>query len=344
MINDDNRDQYCPANERAKYKYRMHLARARKKDEKTVVAVLKHIRGFEVFTGFADFRDFNEAVADKYIAGMMDDDISLSHITDNIRVLKEFLRWLERQPGYKSKITYNHIDYLNISDNQRRTAKATEYKKSYTYDQIFKTIRQMPERSVVEKRNKAMISLQALCGLRISELRTVNIKNLIKEEGIFFIYVNPKDMVVKYAKTRHANFMPLPQDIVDNVLNWKEYLVQQGFKDKDPLFPQVDCKFNQQNLLEKNLKREGIKSNTVIRNIFKVAFSYAGIEYLRPHSFRHTIVRFAEKQSPEFLNAVRQSLGHSSINTTFQSYGQLSEIEQRSRVASLKFDFDKPHC
>lgn len=51
-------------------------------------------------------------------------------------------------------------------------------------------------------------------------------------------------------------------------------------------------------------------------------------EYLRPHSFRHTIIRWAEKKSPKILNATRQSLGHSSIDTTLQSYGALAPIEQ----------------
>ena len=328
-----------PKNERAKYKYRTHLKRALKKDMKTVISTLKHIRDYESFTEFADFRIFNDSIADKYISSLIDKDLSLSYIVDNIRTLKEFLKWLERQRGYRGKINYNHIDYLNISNNQRRIAKASEYKKSYKYEEILKTIRQMPERTIVQKRDKAIISLQALCGLRISELRTIKLKNLISEDGNYFVYINPKDMEVKTAKTRHANFMPLPSDIAQNIFNWLDYLAKQGFKDKEPIFPQVDSKFNQANLLESTITRNEIKSNTTIREIFRRAFEAAGYEYIRPHSFRHTIVRFAERQSPEFLNAVRQSLGHSSIDTTFQSYGQLSEVEQRNRISGLRYDF-----
>ena len=337
----ENHHQFNAANERVKYRYRIHIRRSIKKDEKSIIAVLKHIRDFEIFINFANFTVFNEAVADKYINNMFAKELSPSYINDNIRILKEFLRWLERQRGYKSKINYNHIEYLNISRNQKNMAKASEYKKSYAYEQILKAIRLMPGQTIIQMRDKALVSLQALCGLRISELRTVKMKNLIQEDGNYFIYVNPKDMVVKYAKTRHANFLPLPQDIIDNFLNWKDYLMKAGFKDKDPLFPRIDCKFNQFNLLESKITYEQLKSNTTIRDIFKNAFNGAGYEYIRPHSFRHTLVRFAEKQSPEFLNAVRQSLGHSSINTTFQSYGQLSESDQRNRIASLRFNFDK---
>src|SRR5690606_30998953 len=107
------------------------------------------------------------------IQGMFSADLSLYYITDNIRALKDFLNWLERQLGYRRKINYNHIDYLNVSRNQRKTAKATEYQKAYKYDQIIQTIRQMPADKDKAKRDKAIISLQALCTLRISELRTV---------------------------------------------------------------------------------------------------------------------------------------------------------------------------
>lgn len=337
----EKQDQFNPENERVKYKYRIHIKRALKKDEKTIFETLKHIRDYEIFDDFSSFKTFNNAIANKYIDHLFNKQLSLSYINDNIRYLKEFLRWLERQKGYRSKINYNDIDYLNISNNQKRTAKATEYKKAYTYNQILKTIRQMPNATQIQKRNKAIISLNALCGLRISELRTVKIKNLIQEEGKYFIYVNPKDMQVKFAKSRNANFMPLPQDIIDNVINWKNYLLKQGFKEKDPLFPIIPNNFNQYNLLESNIKPQEIKSNTTMLNIFKKAFTTAGFEYINPHNFRHTIVRFAEKRTPEFLNAVRQSLGHKSINTTLQSYGELSEYEQRNRISGFEYDFDK---
>ncbi len=328
-----NPDQYNPVNERMKYKYRQHLRRIGQRDEKTVLAALKHIREFEIFMGFAGFEKFNDHIADKYIQYMFSADLSLSYITDNIRAVKDFLNWLERQRGYRSKINYNHIDYLNISRNQRKTAKAKEYQKAYKYDQIIHVIRQMPDKTDKEKRDKAIVSLQALCTLRISELRTVKIKNLVEEDGQYFIYVCPKSMSVKFAKTRHAVFIPLPDDIITNVIQWGGYLRSLGFKDADPLFPKINNHFGRTNMLEQKIRKEEIKSNTTMRDIFKKAFEAAGYEYIKPHSFRKTLARYAETQSPAFLNAVRQNLGHSSIDTTLTSYGQLSVAEQRKLIA-----------
>lgn len=330
----ENRDLYNEANERIKYRYRIHRKRAFREDAKTIIAKLKHIRDYEIFTSFRCFTSFSDTVADKYIDDMFNRGLSLSYMSDNLRVLREFLSWLERQRGYK-KLNYNHIDYLNITNNQRRIGKVTEYKKAYKYEQILHAARLMPQVTIMQKRNKAVVSLQALCGLRISELRTIKIKNLICEDGIWFVDVNPKDMVVKFAKQRQANFMPLPQDVVDNVLVWRDYLLSQGFTAKEPLFPIFASQFNQHNLLRNTITHAEIKSNTTIRKIFERTFIAAGYEYIRPHSFRHTITRFARKISPEFYNAVRQSLGHSSIETTDNSYGTISTLEQRERIAGI---------
>lgn len=331
--------RFNPKNERMKYKYRVHLKRIGRKDDKTMIEELKHLRGYEVYKDFQDFAGFNEEVADKYINYLLRDDFSLSYINDNLRVLRAFLNWLRNQRGYKSKISYNHIEYLGLTNNQRKTAKAPEYKKAYKYQQILTVIRNMPERTLIERRNKAILSLQALCCMRVSELRTIKIKNIIEEDGCYFVYANPKDMQIKYAKLRQANFLPLPDDIKQNIISWRDYLIGQGFKENAPLFPQIPATFNQHNLLETHLTMNEIKSDTTFRDIFRRAFEAAGIAYINPHSFRHTLARFAEKQSPEFLNAVRQSLGHSSIDTTLDSYGRLSNQEQTRRFNETKFDF-----
>ena len=127
-------------------------------------------------------------------------------------------------------------------------------------------------------------------------------------------------MCVKFAKTRHANFISLPKDTIANVIEWRDYLRSLGFSDADSLFPKIDNRFARSNLLEQAIKKEEIKSDITIRNIFKKSFESAGFEYIRPHSFRRTLARYAETQSPAFLNAVRQNLGHKSIDTTLEHF------------------------
>lgn len=333
MKKQDEKSLFNPTNERMKYKYREHIQRAKGKDIKTVIEALKHIRVFEKFLHFANFQTFNKGMASKYVSTLLNTGKSMSFITSNLRAIKDFLSWLERQIGYRTKIIPDHIDYLNVSNNQKREAKAQNYQEAYKFEQIIKTIRTMSSKTEKDRRDKAIVSLQALCTLRISELRTVKIRNLIEEDGIWFIDVNPKNMSVKFAKHREAVFIPLPADIVDNVLAWRNYLITKEFKKDDPLFPAIDNRFNQQNLLEQTIRFSEIKSDASIRNVFSRAFTNAGLEYINPHSFRKTLAKYAQHQSPEFLNAVRQNLGHSSIDTTLSSYGHLSLYDQRRIIA-----------
>ena len=333
---------YNAKNERVKYDYAIYLSNAKQRDRKTVLSVMEHLHKYEDFRNFADFSIINEKIIHNYVEKLSRENKSLSYMDHNLRTIREFYFWLERQRGYKSKINYNILAYFNLTKNQRKEARATEYQRSYKLDDIFRVIRVMPENSMEERRNKAMISLQCLCGLRISELKTVKIKNLICDEDSenWMVYVSPKDMNVKFAKTRCAFFMPFDEDITENVFRWRQELIKLGFKSKDPLFPSIQNQFNQCNLLEENIKKGEIKSNTTIREIFKRAFTSQGLEYLRPHSFRHTIAKWAEKQRPEFFNAVSQSLGHSDIKTTFTSYGALHPTEI-GRILKKKVEEEK---
>jgi integrase/recombinase XerD len=143
-------------------------------------------------------------------------------------------------------------------------------------------------------------------------------------------------MKVKFAKTRMVSFLSLPSDIIKNVIDWRDRLKSKGFRDSDPLFPVVDNRFGQGNLLTATIRKDEIKSDTTMRDIFKTAFQKAGFDYIHPHSFRRTIARYAQTQSPEFINAIRQNLGHSSIDTTLNSYERLSMLDQRKIIMGVK--------
>lgn len=194
----------------------------------------------------------------------------------------------------------------------------------------------MPSKTLLEKRDRAIISLQALCTLRVSELMTVKLKNIIHENDKWFIHVSPKSMDVKFSKARTVFFLPLPDDITKVVLDWLDILKRNGFRNDDPIFPRFKSQFNTENLLEPEITHNVIKSGTTIRKIFKKAFEKAGYEYIKPHSFRHTIAIYAQTQSPAFMNAVRQNLGHSSIDTTMSSYGNLSRLDQAGYLHSCR--------
>ena len=76
-------------------------------------------------------------------------------------------------------------------------------------------------------------------------------------------------MKVKFAKAQQVVLLALPKDIQENVPRGIDRPISPGNKNDDPLFPAFDNRLNAENLLENQIRPNGIKSETTIRNIFK---------------------------------------------------------------------------
>ncbi|MDB5478832.1 MAG: site-specific tyrosine recombinase XerC [Alphaproteobacteria bacterium] len=83
-----------------------------------------------------------------------------------LNALKDFLRWLATQPGYRSRIVLTDIDYLSLSEKETRAAKAPKYRAWPTLEQIRKTVFSMPVENDIERRNQALIALPLFPALK----------------------------------------------------------------------------------------------------------------------------------------------------------------------------------
>ena len=324
-MNTHNEKQFNPKNERLKYKYLMYLMGPKRLDKKTWKKIMEHIRYYECLNDFEPLLPLTVEKIHNYVGRICNQGLSLSYIDQNLKALRDFYEWTTHQKAYTSGVDYNILPYFSLTNNQRKMARAPEYKESYEIDEILGVIRQMPAQTEIQQRNRALIALQALCGMRIAELASISLDNLKYNPTAknWFVFVTLRNMRVKFAKTRHAYFMPWGSDITDIVLRWADKLRELGFKDESPLFPGIDNQFGKNLLLAPETKPNSIQDQT-IRDIFKNTFKAAGLPVYRVHSFRHTIARWAELNgNPEFFNAVSQSLGHSSVQTTFYCYGTL---------------------
>ena len=107
----------------------------------------------------------------------------------------------------------------------------------------------------------------------------------------------------------------------------------------DPPFPKTKMINNKKRQFEASgLTREHWSNANPIRQIFKDAFTNAGIQYFNPHSFRNTLASLGEKvcQSPEEFRAWSQNLGHERVLTTFTSYGEVQPQRQAEIFKKLK--------
>ena len=136
-----NLTRFNPINERIKKAYFRYLKEAGRKADSTIDSVRKAISRFESYTQFKDFRTFNkeQAVAfKKHLAGgrslRSGEPMAKSTLLATTSALKDFLRWLSYQPGYKSRIKFTDIEYFNLSEKETRAAKAPKFKTYPTFD------------------------------------------------------------------------------------------------------------------------------------------------------------------------------------------------------------------
>jgi len=340
---------YHADNERMKRKYLLFLKEARRQDESSVDAVAKAISRFEEYTSWKDFKAFHfqqavgfKAFLTKHRNEKTNKSLSKATMNSTLRCLKTFFQWLAMQPGYRSRINYSETEYFNLSDKDSRIATAKRQSRVPTMEQVKKALSGMPENTVIERRNRALVAFTLLTGARDSAIASMKLKHLdAQAESVF---QDAREVKTKASKTFTTFFFPVGDDVKKIVLDWVELLrTELLFGNDDPLFPKTAVVRGKRHVFESSgLLREHWSNATPIRQVFKNAFESVGLEYFNPHSFRKTLVRLGESlcQTPEEFKAWSQNLGHEGVLTTFYSYGEVQESRQSLIFQELKLPRD----
>lgn len=336
-------------NEIVKRKFFEQLEHARNgKDPKTVDQYVKALHEFEVFTGFIDFKKFSSDCAIEFKAYLGDkfnqhtgEPISKACYFHYLSYIREFFEWLVANEKDYKKIKLRAVEALHSTRNDRNKAKATGYQECHMLAEILATIRNMPSDTEIELRNRAMLSLSLLTTPRISALQTARLQSIkyFKQYETWAFVQDPRLLNTKFSKKITAFFIGQAQDLISNVITWREHLLANGFTGKDYLFPKISTNFNSDCMSALTLTREKIKSQSVIRDIFKAAFVSNGLPYYKPHSFRHSLAR-AMKKAPnavELSIALAENMGHKGgLSTLHASYGGDYEQQQSALLKAFE--------
>lgn len=334
------------SNERIKRQYFVYLKEARRYSEETVDAVAKSLARFESASSYRDFKVFHyeQAVAFKRHLAEQNGVVSgrkLSKATlhATLNHLKRFFQWLAMQPGFRS-LRFSDAEYFNLSENEARVATARREKRFPTLDQIKHAIRLMPHGDEIARRNRAVVAFILLTGARDSAVASLKFKHVDLQAGS--VYQDARDVRTKFRKTFLTFFFPVGDEVRDIVADWVTYLRETRlWGNDDPLFPTTEIGFDDSGqFLAAGIGREHWKSAGPIREIFRDAFSAADLPYFNPHSFRDTLVQFAETacRTPEQFKAWSQNLGHERVLTTFVSYGTVQSARQGQIMRELAID------
>src|ERR1043166_5469204 len=160
-----------PKNERTKRSFFRYLKNADGCCESTVCNIENAILLWEEFTGHEDFALFNADKAiefKKWLGRRQFRGKAISLVTYHayLRYLRKFFGWLVREPGYKSRIKPNAIDYLRITEKEKRMATQSTPRNFPSLEYVQKLVDSIDILSDIDLRDRALISFALLSGMR----------------------------------------------------------------------------------------------------------------------------------------------------------------------------------
>jgi integrase len=333
------------ANERIKREYFAFLREAKGRDVASIDRVAASLARFEESTRWKDYKKFHreQAVAFKKRMGeavnaRSGERLSKATVQATLRDLKVFFEWLSREPGYRSKIQYSDADYFNLSEKDTAIARAKREKRVPTLSQVECVLETLPTRTVVERRDRALVAFAALTGARASALVSFQLRH-VNLEG-HHVEQDARQVRTKFAKSFRTYFMPACKGALEIFQAWFDELqAQHLWGPADPLFPATEMGLGNTGDFEPvGLARERWKTTDPVREIFRRAFEAARLPYFNPHSFRDMLVHHAMSLdlTPEEMKAWSQNLGHADVLTTFTSYGNVPTLRQGELIRDVE--------
>lgn len=254
----------------------------------TINSYENDLNKFEEYYKNKDLLKITSKDIEKYIQTLSD--LAPTTVSHNISSLKTFYSYFLKQ----GRISNNPTDGI-------KSPKLGIHLPTYlTIDEVNKLL-DIEVTDAFSSRNKAILELMYATGLRISEVISLEFKNVDYDECIIRVMgkgskeriVPVNDYAIKYLKEYIDNYRP---ELVKNEINNYIFLNNHG----------------------RMLTRQGI---------FKMIKNYAALKNIKktigPHTLRHTFATHLLENGAD-LRVIQELLGHSDISTT-QIYTHLTK-------------------
>lgn len=254
----------------------------------TINSYENDLNKFEEYYKIKDLLKITSKDIEKYIQTLSD--LAPTTVSHNISSLKTFYSYFLKQ----GRISNNPTDGI-------KSPKLGIHLPTYlTIDEVNKLL-DIEVTDAFSSRNKAILELMYATGLRISEVISLEFKNIDYDECIIRVMgkgskeriVPVNDYAIKYLKEYINNYRP---ELVKNEINNYIFLNNHG----------------------RMLTRQGI---------FKIIKNYAALKNIKktigPHTLRHTFATHLLENGAD-LRVIQELLGHSDISTT-QIYTHLTK-------------------
>ncbi len=210
--------------------------------------------------------------------------LSANSVARNLSSIRGFYHFL---------LAENYIDF-DPTETVDRPKLARRLPSVLTYDEIQLILKQPDTRKPLGLRDRAMLEILYACGLRISELLALQIRDVFWEQQ--FVRV--------FGKGRKERLVPVSQ----TALNWLERYLERAR-------PVLDRFQRSQGVLFLNSRGAPLSR----MGFWKILHGYvekSGIKKeIHPHTFRHSFATHLLENGAD-LRAVQEMLGHADISTT----------------------------
>lgn len=196
----------------------------------------------------------------------------------------------------------------------------------------------MPADTPPALRDRAVVALLCLTGIRVKTLVSLRIKHVDLAEKC--VTQNPREVATKFGKRIETFFA---KGFAEAALAaWMAHLDEIArYGPDDPLFPataiapRANAGFHPAKFTHRPWK-----TTEPVRQIVRTAFETAGLPNYGPHASRHMLARHTAKNASSVaeLVAASRNLGHTDVLTTLRSYGQIDRSRQRALITGLTDD------
>ncbi len=287
--------------------YSKHTARNYSIDLNQFLGFLDTKEGLSAKDGFDLGPEDIKPVTIREYLGSLHKDLKRSSIARKLSVVRSFFLFLEKQ---------------GLCTNNPAIDIATPRLEKYLptvipVDDVFRLLDKPDLNTPLELRNRAILEILYSCGIRVSELESLNVSSIHFEERLVKVMgKGSKERIVPIGRKALA--------AVTAYLDATQNLRKKAGLSKDgPLFL--------------NFRGSRLSSRSVAKMLKKRALETGLSSEISPHSMRHSFATHLLDAGAE-LRSVQELLGHKSLSTTQRythvSLGRLMEVYDRAHPRS----------
>lgn len=303
----------------------------RRYDEKTLTAHLSSIRHLEAFFGGRDFVTLSSNDIDRYRTALLalGTELSVSTIRHRASHLETFFHWLVSD---HRRMNQRLPEYFRLPKSLSAQARQPKPPKIPTIDDFNKMFASMPSRTLVQRRDRAIVAATLLFCTRIGATASLRVESVDPETRK--VFQNARLVRTKNGKTFDTNWFPVSAEAEAIVRNWIADVVAIGAYGEDALFLPDEWAEDPSRLTQRDRNPvQPWKTDRSVRKAFATGCAIAGLKYFSPHTTRH-LLKALEGQfcrTPEERKAWSLNYGHTSAQTTEIHYGKITD-ERRDQI------------